>query len=560
MASDCLLLSLPQGLDRVRIDGWTAQYFDLGEGEEQGYHRSLEPRGAWHEVPQLDTRGRRGRDSIWYRAVFPRPAWAERTLLRFDGACVAANVWINGKLLGSHYGYPGPFGFDVSSYLEDRNVVAVCVQAAEGAHLAPALAGLQDDEGPYWPLGLNGRVWLERVGNAVVESLAARWEVSPGRAEAQITTSVRNLDAREMEFTLGWALLPPEPADGEAAVARPPVARWRRNIRLGSRESGQFETRLAVDRPDLWWPWTLGDQPMYTLVAQVDADSRSTTALREVGIRDIELTPGPGFVAWVVNQRRHFPRGAVLPPLMPGDADPLGAWRLAGLDLALAVGQLPSPQLAAAADAAGVLLVVDPPVATTAPPEVLDHQAEALALVAPHPSAAVMVERGVTIVDGPSARAAADELYTLVPVERARIESARRAKYHPYSGIVLRDLPDLAAAEGTLAPTAALLEAVAGPDDSGRRVRVHVVNDDVSRSGTARVHWTARPAERGGWRPRTRERSGHLDVRLPAPDEPALVYDTDAVLPVDGGMSVELELEQDGEQLSYIEYDLDLED
>ena len=173
----------------------------------------------------MTMRGRPGASSVWYRAEFGHPGWGERTLLRFDGAFTAANVWLNGRLLGSHYGFPGHFGFDISSYLETKNVVAVCVQALDGAgQLPPALAELADEEGRWWPLGLVGRAWLEQVGSVVVESVDVSWRLLPGTAEASLRTVVRNLDARDMDVVVGWQLIAPETDTAQV--------RWRR-IRPG---------------------------------------------------------------------------------------------------------------------------------------------------------------------------------------------------------------------------------------------------------------------------------------------------------------------------------------
>src|SRR5258708_24124649 len=337
VSSDWLLLSLPQGVDRQRLDGWRFQVFELGEGEEQGSHRPNRPDGEWAEVDAMTMRGRPDASSIWYRTEFAHPGWAERTLLRFDGAIIAANVWLNGKLLGSHYGFPGHFGFDISSYLETRNVRAVCVQApAVAGQLPGPLSELRDEQGEqWWPLGLVGRVWLEQVGNVVVESVDVSWRLAPGTAEANLKTVVRNLDARDMDALVGWQLIPP---DTETAQVR-----WRRSVRLTGGQAKTLETTVAVDRPQLWWPWTLGEQHLYDLMAQVEVDGRRATATgRQLGIRQIDLAATVRAMSWPINGRRHFPRGAVLPPLPPGaGGDPIGAWRLAGLDLAGSPGPLP---------------------------------------------------------------------------------------------------------------------------------------------------------------------------------------------------------------------------
>src|SRR5258708_18618152 len=373
VSSVCLLLSLPQVVDRQRLLGWSFHVFELGEGEEQGYHRPNRPDGEWAEVDAMTMRARPEASSVWYRTEFAHPGWAERTLLRFDGAIIAANVWLNGKLLGSHYGFPGHFGFDISSYLETRNVLAVCVQAPDVAGQLPGpLSELRDEQGEqWWPLGLVGRVWLEQVGNVVVESVDVSWRLAPGTAEANLKTVVRNLDARDMDALVGWQLIPPGTETAQV--------RWRRSVRLTGGQAKTLETTVAADPPQLWWPCTLGEQHLSDLMAQVEVDGRRATATgRQLGIRQIDLDATVGGMSATINGRRHFPRGAVLPPLPPGaGGDPIGAWRLAGLDLAVARGQLPSERTAAAARTPGWLLVVDPPVFVPGQGDELAHR--------PHP-------------------------------------------------------------------------------------------------------------------------------------------------------------------------------
>src|SRR5207237_1602760 len=75
-------------------------------------------------------------EAIWYRIRFPLPLHRQRTLVRFDGAFLVANVWLNGRLLGSHYGYVAPFSFDISSFLLEENVLAVCIEAPVETDLA----------------------------------------------------------------------------------------------------------------------------------------------------------------------------------------------------------------------------------------------------------------------------------------------------------------------------------------------------------------------------------------------------------------------------------------
>src|SRR5258708_19437284 len=100
----------------------------LGEGEAE---RLTIGRGSgWKpiEVPR-QLSARQGRQSIWYRTEFPRPDHSGRVVLRIGGAFLATNVWLNGKLLGSHYPYFPAFAFDIPPYLKAENLLVICCES-----------------------------------------------------------------------------------------------------------------------------------------------------------------------------------------------------------------------------------------------------------------------------------------------------------------------------------------------------------------------------------------------------------------------------------------------
>jgi len=105
--NDCLSLFPAQALNRQELNaGWRMAIATLGEGEDRGFSRTDFDDDTWApvQVPRLHG-ATSGSEAIWYRVRFPRPRHRQRTLLRFEGAFLVANVWLNGRLLGSHYGY-----------------------------------------------------------------------------------------------------------------------------------------------------------------------------------------------------------------------------------------------------------------------------------------------------------------------------------------------------------------------------------------------------------------------------------------------------------------------
>src|SRR2546428_5603272 len=188
--SDSLFMPLTQRASgRRELTGWEAVWMPLGEGEAE---RLTIGRGVgWKpiEVPR-QLAATEGRQSVWYRTEFPRPDHAGRIVLRIGGAFLATNVWLNGRLLGSHYGYFAPFGFDVTPYLKPENLLVICcespieTQPEKKRHImglfndgdlkpypACAYGSLPEPYAPEVPLGLWQPVQLEYVGPIAVDWL-----------------------------------------------------------------------------------------------------------------------------------------------------------------------------------------------------------------------------------------------------------------------------------------------------------------------------------------------------------------------------------------------------
>jgi beta-galactosidase len=83
----------------------------------------------------------------WYRRVIERPVESpangsvtRRQFLEFDGATLAAEVWLNGQRAGRHEGGYARFRFDVTPLLHPgRNVIAVRVDNSAGADASHAI-------------------------------------------------------------------------------------------------------------------------------------------------------------------------------------------------------------------------------------------------------------------------------------------------------------------------------------------------------------------------------------------------------------------------------------
>src|SRR5437660_248030 len=200
--SDCLFLPLPQRSGGIReLSGWEASWMPVGEGEAE--RLTIGMGGGWQpiEVPR-QLAAHEGSQAVWYRTEVQRPDHSGRVLLRIGGAFLATHAWLNGKLLGSHYGYFATFGFDLTPYLKQENLLVICcespveTQPEKKRHVMgifndgelkpyPASAYSSLPEPYRWevPVGIWGPVGLEYIGPIAVDwmRLNPHFEAGNGR-------------------------------------------------------------------------------------------------------------------------------------------------------------------------------------------------------------------------------------------------------------------------------------------------------------------------------------------------------------------------------------------
>jgi len=376
--NDSLFLPLRQGRAGGRaLGGWECCWVPLGEGEAEGLHSGRSGRWEHVEVPAQQAAVEE-RSAIWYRTHFPRPDHAGRILLRFGGAFLAANVWLNGRLLGSHYGYFAPFGFDVTPYLKPDNVLVVCCESPVESDLAgkrhllgwfgdgdarpyPAGAFFSLPEPYRWevPVGLWRPVELEYVDSVLVDwlRLRPRLEADVGRLEA--SARLRNLDGREMQGELALAVGGPDGA---------PI-RLRREFRVGGGLEQTVAMTVSVPGARRWSPWRFGAADAYSVEAAVSVGGRESAVVTDsFGFRDLDVRAARDGWRVSLNGRPMFLRGANYMPSFRLDQlgpdrfrEDIELAREAGLDALRVHAHVLPEEFYREADKAGMLVVADLP-------------------------------------------------------------------------------------------------------------------------------------------------------------------------------------------------------
>lgn len=310
----------------------------------------------WSDEPSLA-----GVDgSVLYRRRFdlPMPTEGERTFVVLDGVFSQADVWLDGAYLGDPEGYFVPHSFEITGLarLSTDHVLAVEVDCSRsrdddskrtltGALQAPPLTSADWRPGGLWrPVRIvtTGPVRIDRCRVLCRDANEARAHLRlVARLDADTTRTVR---VRTL-------------VDGV------PLSQQERTLAQGSND---VAWDLDVLEPRLWWPWSLGDQPLTEVAVEVTVAGETSdrhvvrTGLREVALQDWVLS---------VNGERLFVKGALLGPtrrsLATASAEELrrdvSIAREMGLDLLRIRAHITRPELYDAADELGVLLWQDLP-------------------------------------------------------------------------------------------------------------------------------------------------------------------------------------------------------
>jgi beta-mannosidase len=381
--SDSLFMPLAQrAAGRRELTGWEAVWLPLGEGEAE--RLTVGAGGGWKpiEVPR-QLAAREGRQSVWYRTEFPRPDHAGRVVLRIGGAFLATNVWLNGRLLGSHYGYFAPFGFDLTPYLKAENLLVICCEAPvepqpeKKRHImgffndgdlkpypASAYASLPDEYKLEVPLGLWRAVELEYVGPIAVDSMRLKPTFEGGDGRLEVDAHLRNLDGRQM--------------DGEVELTVPVPGRdplrLRREVHLGGGAEQTVTMRLALPGAKKWEPWRFGAQPMYRaeLITRTADGVESSRVDDGFAFRELTADIGPRRWSLRINGRPIFLRGACYAPAYRLDelttetlVSDIATAKAANLDALRVLANVLPKEFYRLADEAGMLVLQDLPLTGT---------------------------------------------------------------------------------------------------------------------------------------------------------------------------------------------------
>lgn len=218
---------------------------------------------------------------VWYKKTFNlesvgNDAW----WLHFNAVDYRAEVWLNGRFLGSHEnGYTG-FEYCVTPELrqgENTLIVRVVDQdwnsglTEDDIHIKETLAGFTQDTRKLNYCGIWQSVYLEPRGSVAVEDLyVATLDAQAGALEAWVTLNNPTDTALDTALTLA--------VDG---------VQTQQTVAVPAGSSTEVRLPLTVPSPRLW----SADSPnLYTMTVTAEAAGCTDTLSQQFGIRSVAVS------------------------------------------------------------------------------------------------------------------------------------------------------------------------------------------------------------------------------------------------------------------------------
>lgn len=221
----------------------------------------------------------------WFRTDFTLSA-KQNAKLVVPGVVGEGDVWVNGTLVASREIVSGAFAghtFDVTSLVRrGKNSLAIkmypndpttmyTVDQVDWSQIPP-----DNDTGIQFPIQLQLSDALTGSNAHVVQRNAADLSSSALTAKLDVTNNSAHTQQGEVSATIT------PPGGGAPIVVRQTV-----RVPASTTRTVSF-TPVTIRHPRLWWPYAMGDQPLYTLHTSVSQDGKvSTTSSDTFGIRTV---------------------------------------------------------------------------------------------------------------------------------------------------------------------------------------------------------------------------------------------------------------------------------
>jgi len=295
-------------------------------------------RAGMLEDPALDANCLAARwveECIWsYRRNFDvvPEAVAAQSWLVFEGLDYAAEILLNGEIIGTHANFFSPSRIETTGKLRaganwitihlDSGLFAVSEKPVEGYGL-PLDAKLHKRHWLRKPQSQFSWDWSPRLINVgVYKSVHLDWTTDPVRLDRMvpIVQLAEGLQKAVVKARVFVECLTKEPVAGVVKITMPGLNCSVSKKVLIQPGLAAYEVEMEVSGYELWWPIGHGDQPLYALQASLEAGGRTIGGTdSRIGFRSVRIDqsahPETGnYFILEVNGRKIFSKGANFVP------------------------------------------------------------------------------------------------------------------------------------------------------------------------------------------------------------------------------------------------------
>ena len=250
----------------------------------------------------------------WFRTEFRGPVSAQKTRwLDFLGINYRADIWLNGQKVADSRDVAGTFAtfeFNVSKFLRPGKANALAVEISAPGRNDLGITWV--DWNPTPPdknMGIWKEVFLRASGDVALRNpfVSAKLDSEYQNATLTISADLKNASNHVVNGVLR--------AEVEGTQVSQPVSLKPGEARTVSFEPDRYP-RLRLENAKLWWPYTMGEQNLYTAklsfaIFNLTSDAATVT----FGVREVtsELTD-KGYRLFKINGRKLLIRGAAWAP------------------------------------------------------------------------------------------------------------------------------------------------------------------------------------------------------------------------------------------------------
>ncbi|GAB2852090.1 glycoside hydrolase family 2 protein [Lentzea nigeriaca] len=239
----------------------------------------------------------------WYRKTFLSNSLSgSRTFLRLPGGIIpSAEIWLNGAMIAGPDVVAGAYpahDFEVP-LRAGVNALAIKVFPADSYEQFTLDFLDWSQPPPDNSMGVWRDVRLVRTGPVSLHN-------------ARVLTSLAVPSLETAELTIRAELTNHTSADVEVLVRGSADGPFEEKVKVPAMGTATVETKQYMERPRVWWPYAMGDQPLYRLELDASVDGRtSDRTAKDFGIRHVRsFLNADGAQAFEINGRPFQVRGA----------------------------------------------------------------------------------------------------------------------------------------------------------------------------------------------------------------------------------------------------------